>query len=70
MALLVAAVYLGKLSDHFVDHLYSLNNWDGLSQDNRKFIVHVLSVFALVAEAESRIHPVSLPPIMLLPKCC
>ncbi|RHZ65422.1 hypothetical protein CDV55_106762 [Aspergillus turcosus] len=56
-ALLIAAVYLGKLSDHFVEHLYSLNNWKGLSQDSSKWIVHVLSVFALIVETESRTHP-------------
>lgn len=58
-ALLIAALYLAKLSDNFVEHLYSLNNSQGLSQDNRKWLVHVLAVFALIVEAESRIHPVS-----------
>ncbi|KAF4205823.1 hypothetical protein CNMCM8927_005709 [Aspergillus lentulus] len=55
--LLFAAVYLGKLSDHVVEHSYSLNNLQGLSQNNRKWIVHVLCVFALIVEAESKIHP-------------
>lgn len=73
--LLIAAVYLGKLSDHVVEHSYSLNNLQGLSQNNRKWIVHVLCVFALIVEAESKIHPVSstvysLPPAVHLPNCC
>ncbi|RLL97725.1 hypothetical protein CFD26_107273 [Aspergillus turcosus] len=55
--LLIAAVYLGRVSDHFVEHLSTLNNSEGLSQDNRKWMVHILSVFALIVEAESRIHP-------------
>jgi hypothetical protein len=54
---------------------YSLNNSQSQSQDNRKWIIHVLSVFALIVEAEPNIHPVSptaysLPPAVHLPKGC
>ncbi|PKX94884.1 uncharacterized protein P174DRAFT_418858 [Aspergillus novofumigatus IBT 16806] len=55
--LLIAALYLGKLSDHIVEHSYFIKNSRGLSQDNEKWIVHALSVFALIIEAESAIHP-------------
>jgi hypothetical protein len=48
-----------KLSDHVMEHSYSLNSLQALSQNNRSWIVHVLSVFALIVEAESNIHPVS-----------
>jgi hypothetical protein len=47
--LLIAAVYLGKLSGLVVEHPYSLSNSQSQSQDNRKWIIHVLSVFALIA---------------------
>jgi hypothetical protein len=75
MGLLIAAVYLDKLSDLVVEHPYSLNNSQSQSQDNRKWIIHVLSVFALIVEAESNIHPVSptaysLPPVVHPPKGC